>query len=85
MIQPGEKVAVACSGGKDSMLMALCFKQLVKFSKFPFEVEYIVMNPGYKQENLELIKENAKKLEIDIKIFDSDSLDLLALYFCYFY
>ncbi|MBE7074901.1 MAG: tRNA 2-thiocytidine biosynthesis protein TtcA [Clostridiales bacterium] len=72
MIQPHDKIAVCISGGKDSMLMALCFKHLHKYSKFEFDVEYIVMNPGYKEENLELIKSNAEKIGINIKIFNSD-------------
>jgi len=71
MIQPHDKIAVCISGGKDSMLMALCFKHLHKYSKFEFDVEYIVMNPGYKEENLELIKSNAEKIGINIKIFNS--------------
>ena len=47
MIQPGDRIAVAISGGKDSMLMAKLFQELQKFSKIPFEVEYIAMDPGY--------------------------------------
>ena len=66
MLQENDKIAVCISGGKDSMLLALCFKHLHKYSKFKFDVEYIVMDPGYKKENVELIKENAKKLDIPI-------------------
>lgn len=71
MLKEGDKVAVCISGGKDSMLMALCFKQLHRFSKFPFDVEYIVMDPGYKKENRELIIQNAKTLGLNIHIFNS--------------
>ena len=77
MLKEGDKIAVCISGGKDSMLMALCFKHLVKYSKFPFFVEYIVMNPGYKEENLNLIKQNAKKIGLDIKFFDSPIFDIV--------
>ena len=76
MLSEGDKVAVCISGGKDSMLLALCFKHLHKYSKFAFDVEYIVMDPGYKKENRQLIVENANKLGIDIKIFDSFTLIL---------
>ena len=38
----GDKVGVCISGGKDSMLLALCFKHLHKYSKFQFDLEYIV-------------------------------------------
>ena len=77
MIQPNDKIAVCISGGKDSMLMALCFKHLHKYSKFKFDVEYIVMDPGYKEENVELIKQNAEKIGIDIKIFKTDIFDIV--------
>lgn len=78
MIQPHDKIAVCISGGKDSMLMALCFKHLHKYSKFEFDVEYVVMDPGYNTENLELIKQNAQKIGINIKIFKSPIFEVVA-------
>ncbi len=77
MIKPKDKIAVCISGGKDSMLMALCFKHLHKYSKFDFDVEYIVMDPGYKLENVELIKQNAEKIGIDITIFKTQIFDIV--------
>lgn len=77
MLKEGDKVGVCISGGKDSMLLALCFKHLHKYSKFAFDVEYIVMDPGYKKENRELIISNAEKLGIDVKIFDSPIFDVV--------
>ena len=72
LLKENDKIAVCISGGKDSFLLAKCFSELHKYTKIPFSVEYIVMNPGYKKEVIEKIKENALKLNIDIKIFDSD-------------
>lgn len=72
MISHGDKIAVCISGGKDSMLLAVLMKHLQKYSEIPFEVEFIVMNPGYSPENLQKIKDNAVALNIDIKIFESD-------------
>lgn len=71
LIQPGDKIAVCISGGKDSMLLAKCFDILSRFTTTPFEVKYLVMDPGYNEANIELIKSNAKKLGLDITIFDS--------------
>ena len=78
MIKENDKIAVCISGGKDSMLLALCFKHLHKYSKFKFDVEYIVMNPGYREENVELIKQNADKIGIDIHMFNSPIFDVVA-------
>ena len=72
LLKENDKIAVCISGGKDSFLLAKCFSELHKYTKIPFSLEYIVMNPGYKEEVLLKIKENALKLNIPIKIFDSD-------------
>ena len=72
LIKPNDKIAVCISGGKDSMLMAKCFQELKKHSKFDFDVKYIVMDPGYSPANRKIIEGNAKKLNIPITIFESD-------------
>ena len=72
MIQPGDRIAVAISGGKDSMLMAKLFQELQKFSKIPFEVEYIDMDPGYHPSIKELMMDNFNYLNIPIKVFETD-------------
>ncbi len=72
LIQAGDKIAVCISGGKDSMLLAKLMQELKRHSDIPFELLFLVMNPGYKEENLRRIKENAEKLRIPVTIFDSD-------------
>ena len=72
LIEPNDKIMVCISGGKDSMLLAKCFEELKRHGKFDFDVSYVVMNPGYKQENLDLLKENLGKLNIKAEIFNSD-------------
>ena len=75
LIQPNDKIAVCISGGKDSWLMAKLFQELKKHHKFPFELVFLVMNPGYAPENLKLIEENAEKLNVPVTIFQSDIFD----------
>ena len=53
LVLPGDKVCVCISGGKDSRLRALCFKHLLKRTKFPFEAKFLVRNPGYNDINLQ--------------------------------
>ena len=75
LIKEGDKVAVCISGGKDSMLMAKLFQELKLHNKFPFEVEFLVMDPGYSPDNRHVIEENARKLGIPVHIFESDIFD----------
>ena len=72
LIQPEDKIMVCISGGKDSMLMAKLFQQLLKHSDFQFEAKYIVMNPGYNERNLNLIRKNLNLLSIPAEIVETD-------------
>lgn len=72
LVKEGDKVAVCISGGKDSMLMAKLFQELKRHNKFPFEVVFLVMDPGYSPENRQIIENNAQKLNIPVTIFESD-------------
>ena len=75
LIKPGDRIAVCISGGKDSMLMAKLFQELERHSKFPFEVKYLVMDPGYSPENRAVIEDNARKLGVPVTVFESDIFD----------
>ena len=46
LVQENDKIAVCISGGKDSMLMAKLFQELKRHDKFPFELVFLVMDPG---------------------------------------
>ena len=72
MIKDGDKIAVCISGGKDSMLMAKCFQEIQKHQKMNFELEFIVMNPGYNEVNKQKIIDNSKLLNIPITMFETD-------------
>lgn len=76
LIKAGDKIAVCISGGKDSVLMACCLRQLQLHSEVPFELVYLVMDPGYNRENRELIEHNAKLLNLDVHIFESDIFEV---------
>ena len=78
LIQKGDRIAVCISGGKDSMLMAMCMKRLQRYSKVPFEVVFLVMNPGYNEINYQKIRENAALLNIPIQVFETGIFDAVA-------
>ncbi len=72
LINENDKIMVCISGGKDSFLLAKCMEELSKHGKFPFDVHYVVMNPGYNEENVRKIIDNAKRMNVKIEIFESD-------------
>lgn len=72
LIQAGDRIAVCISGGKDSMLLAKLMQQLHKYSDVPFEVIYLVMDPGYNEINRQKIESNARLLDIPITVFETD-------------
>ena len=75
LVQPNDKIAVCISGGKDSMLMAKLFQELKRHDKFPFELVFLVMDPGYNKINREMIEYNAKMMSVPITVFESTIFD----------
>ena len=88
LIQSGDKIAVCISGGKDSMLMAKLMQMLQRISDVPFELVYLVMDPGYNEINRQKIENNAALLHIPITIFETNifavanSTDKSPCYLC---
>ena len=78
LIQEGDKIAVCISGGKDSMLMAKLMQELQRHGKYPFELVFLVMNPGYNEDNWKIIQDNAKVLGIPLTVFENDIFDIVA-------
>ena len=86
LVKPNDKIAVCISGGKDSMLMAKLFQELKRHNKFPFELVYLVMDPGYSPVNRSVIESNARKLNIPITVFETnifESVYNVQKYPCY--
>lgn len=76
LIEEGDRVGVAISGGKDSLVLAKLIEELRKHSPVNFDVEYLCMNPGYDEENLDQLKKNLAYLGIPAKIYDSKVFDI---------
>ena len=72
LIEVGDKIAVCISGGKDSMLLAKLMQELKRHSEVPFELVFLVMDPGYNAENRRRIEDNAALLNVPVTIFESD-------------
>lgn len=78
LVKDGDKIAVCISGGKDSMLMAKLFQELSRHGKKNFEVVFLVMNPGYNEINYQMIRDNARILNVPITVFESDIFNIVA-------
>ncbi len=72
LIRAGDRIAVCISGGKDSMLMAKLMQELHRHSEVPFDLAFLVMDPGYSPANRTKIEENAALLQVPVTIFESD-------------
>ena len=76
LIKENDNIMVCISGGKDSFLLAKCIQELIAHGNVKFNAKYVAMNPGYNKNNLKLIEENAKLLNIPIEIFDTDIFEV---------
>lgn len=77
LIEEGDRIAVAISGGKDSLLMAKLFQEIARHKKVSFDLEFIAMDPGYHPQIRELLVENCKQLGIPVQIYDSKIFSII--------
>lgn len=72
LLREGDRVCVCLSGGKDSMLLAKCMQLLQRHSDFPFDLRFLVLDPGYSPENRQRILDNAARLNVPVDVFDAN-------------
>ena len=58
------------------MLMAKLMQELRRHSEVPFELEFLVMDPGYNEINRRKIENNAELLHIPISIFETNIFEV---------
>lgn len=71
LVEEGDKIAVAISGGKDSLILAKLFQELKKHGQVNFDLEFIAMDPGYHPHIRKLLEENCEYLNIPVHIYES--------------
>lgn len=76
MVKDGDKIAVAISGGKDSLLLSKLFQELKRASKTNFEIVFISMNPGFNSINLQNLQNNLEYLGINCEIYDDNIFEI---------
>jgi len=77
LVEDGDKIAVAVSGGKDSLLMAKLFQQLKRTRKINFELVFVLADPGYHGDIKKLMIENCNYLNIPVLIFNSGIFEIV--------
>ncbi len=77
LVEDGDKIAVAVSGGKDSLLMAKLFQQLKRTRQINFELEFILADPGYHEDIRKLMLDNCNYLNIPITAFNSGIFEIV--------
>ena len=65
MIDDGDKIAVALSGGKDSITLLMGLKALQRFFPKKFELIAISINPGFEFFNSKFLKDTCTKIGIE--------------------
>ncbi len=78
MVKEGDRVAVCISGGKDSMLLAKCMQEIRRHGNVDFDLEFLVMDPGYHPDNRKMIEENARLMEIPVTVMESDIFEAVT-------
>jgi tRNA(Ile)-lysidine synthase TilS/MesJ len=77
LVKDNDKIAVCISGGKDSMLMAKCFEEMKKHGKVKFDLVFLLMDPGYSDFTMKIIKDNSDLLNIPLTIFKTNIFDVV--------
>ena len=72
LVEPGDKIAVGVSGGKDSLLLAKLFQELKRHNKIPFDLVFLAMDPGFHDINRKKLEDNCKALNIPLEIRESE-------------
>jgi len=77
LIEDGDRIAVAVSGGKDSTIMAKLFQELHRHGHRNFELEFIAMDPGYHESIKTLLLDNCQQLNVPIHLFESNIFNIV--------
>ncbi|MBV71074.1 MAG: hypothetical protein CMH52_06945 [Myxococcales bacterium] len=73
LIQTGDRIAVGCSGGKDSLLLISVFKQLKQRQDLKFEFKVIHLDQGQPGFDHETFERSLKRLDVECEIIDRDT------------
>ena len=71
MIEDGDKIAVALSGGKDSITLLYALKSLQIFYPEHFEFIAITINPGFENFDTHILEKICDEINVELIIVQS--------------
>ncbi len=77
MIEEGDKIAVALSGGKDSITMLMALKNLQRFYPKKFEIIAISINPGFEFFDKNFLENICKNIDVPLFIEDTNIKEIV--------
>lgn len=77
MIEEGDKIAVALSGGKDSVTMLMGLKNLQRFYPKKFDIIAVTINPGFEGFDIDLLKNICKNIDVPLVIEDGHMKEIV--------
>lgn len=77
MIEDGDKIAVALSGGKDSISMLMGFKNLQRFYPKKFDIIAVTINPGFEGFDIDLLRNLCNDLDVPFIVEDGHMQEIV--------
>lgn len=77
MIQPGDKIALGISGGKDSLTMLYVMQALKRFYPNPFEIHAVTVDLGFDNLDLGRIEELCRSLDVPYTIVKTQIAEIV--------
>lgn len=71
MIEEGDRIAVALSGGKDSITLLMALKNLQRFYPKKFELIAITVNPGFEFFDTSILYDICKEIDVELVVAES--------------